>query len=154
MDITIVSAIDDGGIIGNGNALPWKIPAELKHFRSYTFGKTLILGRRTFESIGGVLPGRRFVVVASSSGNPDHGVSYVCDLDAALKQAFGEKEVIVAGGATIYEQMLPVASKMVLSRVPGFHKGDVLFPDVDWDSWGKVDSVDHGSFEVRTYERI
>lgn len=151
--ITIVAAFDEGNVIGNGSDIPWHLPEDFKHFKNYTTGKTIVLGRKTFESIGRPLPDRRTVVVTLNDYWCYPGVVAVSSLEEAISSSPGEPEIVIAGGGEVYAQALPLASGMVLSRVEGKHDGDVFFPEVDWSQW-LLEQVDYrDSFAIEYYVR-
>lgn len=123
--ITIVAAVAENGVIGRDNGLPWRLPSDLKHFKRLTYGGTLIMGRRTFQSIGKPLPGRRTIVVTRS---PLRDTECAQSLAAAIAKAEGD--VFLAGGRAIYEEGLRNADRLELTRVHARPEGDVTFPPV------------------------
>ncbi len=134
--ISLIAAMDRKRAIGKGNALPWYLPDDLKHFKRVTLGKPVVMGRKTFESLGcKPLPGRRNLVV-SRSGFQAEGVEVFASLNAALTSAQADnEEVMVIGGAQIYQQALPLADRVYLTRVETEVEGaDAWFPALD-DSW-------------------
>lgn len=141
MRLSIIAAVADGGVIGRGDALPWRLPADFRWFRRHTMGHHLLLGRRTWESIGQPLPGRSIVVVsrqsASSSLDLPAGVRHAASLDEALASAAaaGETDAFVGGGAEIYRQTLDRADRLVLTRVLAEVEGEVRFPAWDRSGW-------------------
>ncbi|MBI4033078.1 MAG: type 3 dihydrofolate reductase [Candidatus Blackburnbacteria bacterium] len=133
--ISLIAALGRNRVIGKNNRLPWKLPADLKHFHDLTVGKTVVMGRRTFESIGRVLPNRINIVITSDKGYPAPGCKIVHSVDEALK-AFGEdEEVMIIGGASIYEQFLPLATRMYLTQIDEDFEGDAYFPMFDPEEW-------------------
>lgn len=118
-------------VIGRGNSLPWHLPADLRRFRERTTGHALIMGRRTFESIGGPLPGRRTVVVSRNRHFAAPGVRVAADIKGALALCGGESLVFIAGGGEIYRLALPLADRIELTVLPRPVAGDVLFPEID-----------------------
>lgn len=137
MKVFLIVAVADGGVIGRDNALPWRLPADLRRFKRLTLGHHLILGRKTFESIGRPLPGRTTVVVTRQRSYAPQGVRVARSVEEALEIArrAGEEEVFVAGGAEIYRQALPAADRVYLTRVHGRFEGDTFFPELDDDAW-------------------
>ncbi|MEM1043879.1 MAG: dihydrofolate reductase [Bacteroidota bacterium] len=136
-EIVIVAALAEANrVIGDGQNLPWHIPEDLKHFKRLTLGHPLVMGRKTFESVlhqfGRPLPGRENVVLTRHPMRVDHaGIHVYSSLDAAL-DAFGDREKIcIGGGATIYEQTLPLADRLELTFVEGDYDGDTFFPPVE-----------------------
>ena len=138
-NVWIIAAISDNNVIGNGNALPWRSPEDLARFKALTLGNTLIMGRKTFESIGRPLPGRTTVVLTRRGDFAAPGVLVAHDLKAALSLVQGSN-AFVAGGADVYRQFLPVASKLFLTRVHGVYDGDTYFPPFDAAEWSLASS--------------
>ncbi len=140
MKISIIVAIADNGVIGRDNELPWRLSADLQRFKKLTMGHHLLLGRKTFESIGRPLPGREMIVV--SRGTPDlpEGVHLASSVVDGIERArsYGEEELFVAGGASIYAVTLTHCDRICLTRVHGDVDGNVLFPKVDWAAWNEV----------------
>ncbi|MDO8503492.1 MAG: type 3 dihydrofolate reductase [bacterium] len=133
--ISLIAALGRNRVIGKNNRLPWKLPADLKHFHDLTLGKTVVMGRRTFESIGRPLPNRTNIVITSGEGYSAPGSKIVHSVDEALK-AFGkDEEVMIIGGASIYEQFLPLSKKIYLTQIDEDFEGDAYFPAFDPDEW-------------------
>ena len=151
--MTLIAAMTRGRVIGKGNAMPWRIPEEFKHFRKLTTGHTLIWGRKTFESVGR-LPKRNIVVVSRSLPEGTEGVDVCRTLDEAIRkaQSYG-KEVFIAGGAEVYRQALPLADRLYLSYVKKDYEGDAYFPEFDAREWEVVREEDHPEFVFVVYER-
>lgn len=136
MTVTIIAALAENRVIGREGALPWHLPADLAHFRAVTSGHPLIVGRRTWESIGRPLPGRTLIVVSRQPGYRADGCLVAGDLESALQLAAaapGGDEVFVAGGAELYRQALPLADRLLLTLVPGSPAGDRFFPQLPAD---------------------
>ena len=152
--ITLITAMTSRGVIGKGNALPWHIPDELKNFRRLTQDSTVIMGRRTYESIGRPLPNRNNIVLAPSDWIVP-GVSVCQSIDQSLQvaQSYG-KEIFVIGGAQTYAQFLPLAHRLLISYIKQNYEGDVFFPAFNLSEWNMVERVDYPEFEVVTYERL
>lgn len=131
--VVLVLAAAENGVIGRGDALPWELPDDLQHFKRTTLGRPIIMGRKTFDSVGFPLPGRRNIVITRDAGWQYEGVTVCHTLDEALARAFdqalidGADAAMVVGGAEIYRLALPRADKVVLTRVQGSVHGDVLF---------------------------
>lgn len=142
--ICLVVAAAENGVIGRGGALPWHIPTDLKTFKRLTLGKPVIMGRRTFHSIGRPLPGRDNIVVTRDAQFTASGVTVVVSLDAAfamatrLAEARGVAEIMVIGGADIYRQAMPRAGRLYLTRVHAQPDGDASFADPDPAAWRLV----------------
>jgi dihydrofolate reductase len=145
-----VVAIADNGVIGHGNSLPWHISADLKRFRALTLGKPLIMGRKTFVSIGRALPGRETIVVTRDAAFvPPPGVFTASTIEAALQlaasraEALGSPEIIVAGGGEIYAALLDRIDRLHMTYVHCAPAGDAFFPPLDWSHWREVFREDH-----------
>lgn len=135
MKISVIVAMADNGVIGNQNRLPWHLPADLKHFKATTMGKPIIMGRKTWESIGRPLPGRINIVVTRDPDYVADGCVVVDGIDAALAAAADHDEVMVIGGAEFYRQALPRASTLYLTLVHDSFEGDTFFPELDGREW-------------------
>ena len=133
-NVWIIAAVADNNVIGKGSALPWRIPEDLARFKALTLGNTLIMGRKTFESIGRPLPGRTTIVLTRRDDFVAPGVLVAHDRSQALSLV-PEPNAFVAGGADIYGLFLPLASKLFLTRVHGTYDGDTYFPRVDAGVW-------------------
>ena len=156
MIISLIAAMDKNRLIGADNAMPWHLPADFRHFKSVTMGKPIIMGRKTFESIGRPLPGRKNVVI-SGSGFQAPGVVVVDSIEAALAEAAGAKEVMIIGGARLYEQMIDRADRMYLTYVDAECKGDAWFPVFNLDDWEamseeKFEADDNNNYGFRIVE--
>jgi dihydrofolate reductase len=163
VDMTLVAAVAENGVIGADGGMPWHYPADLAHFKETTMGHPVVLGRRTFESIAaridGPLPGRTNVILSRSDPDVPEGVVVAASVDEAIAAAgeaaaeSGVETVHVAGGAAIYEQFLPLADRMVLTEVPERPDGDTFFPEWDADEWVEVERESEGELSFVTYER-
>jgi dihydrofolate reductase len=149
--IALVVALADNGVIGRDGRLPWHLPDDLKHFRAVTWGKPLLMGRRTFESIGRALPGRRNLVLTSASTGPPPGVEYVRDLSSALESTRGAAELCVIGGAQLYALALPQATRLYMTRVHAQVEGDVRFPALEVRGWREVVREEHATDDRHAY---
>ncbi len=138
MILSLIVAVADNGVIGDGTAMPWHIPAELAYFKAMTWGKPVIMGRRTHQSIGRPLPGRQNIVLTRDPAWSSPGVTIVHGLEAALAVAAGAEEVMVIGGGTLYEITLPQARRLYLTKVHVQAEGTVRFPAVDPAQWQVV----------------
>jgi dihydrofolate reductase len=136
--INIVVAISENGVIGREGGLPWRLPADLKRFKSVTMGHPLIMGRKTHESIGRALPGRANIVVSRQLGFSSAGCEVATSLDAALAIAGQVDEVMVVGGAALYATALVSAERLYLTRVHVDIAGDTFFPAIDWTEWKEI----------------
>ena len=161
--LSLICAVARNGVIGSKGTLPWHLPADLVHFKRTTWGKPVVMGRRTYESLGRALPGRRNVVLTrrvSFRAPPDCEIAP--DLDAARALCEGEErdEWLVIGGAMLYAEALPRACRMYLTRVLAEVEGDARFPEFDPDEWREVACIDHPrdarhahAFRIATLER-
>jgi len=148
LPLAIVAAVGENGVIGDGRGLPWHLPSDLRHFRKITMGKPVLMGRRTFESIGRALPGRETIVLTRDRAfepardDPQdgrigvaHDLETALDLAQARARALGAEEVIVAGGGDLYESLIGRARRMHLTLVDLAPRGHVRFPAIDWSDW-------------------
>jgi dihydrofolate reductase len=135
--VTLVVAVAENGVIGREGGLPWRLPADLQRFKALTLGKPVLMGRRTFESIGRALPGRHNIVLTRRRSDvaPLPGVTVVHDWEAALAAAGDAAEIMVIGGAEIYAMALPHADRIELTRVHATIDGDTHFPAIDAERW-------------------
>jgi dihydrofolate reductase len=136
--VSIVVATDEHGGIGLEGRLPWHLPNDLKRFKALTMGKPIVMGRRTFDSIGRALPGRTNIVVSRQPGLCIEGCIVVRSLEAALEAAGGEEETCVIGGAEIYRLALPLAETLHVTRVHATVGADTFFPAVDAAEWEEI----------------
>ena len=163
VDIALVAAVAENGVIGADGGMPWHYPADLARFKETTMGHPVVLGRHTFESIaarlGGPLPGRTNVVLSRSDPDVPAGVVVATSVDEAVAAAgkaaaeSGVGTAYVAGGAAVYEQFLPLADRMVLTEVPERPDGDTFFPEWDRSAWVEVDREHEDELAFVTYER-
>jgi dihydrofolate reductase len=153
LNISIIAAVGENGVIGWEGNLPWRLPDDLRKFKALTMGHHVIMGRKTYESLPGSLPGREILVVTRNRDYRASGRLIFYGLRAALDQAeaAGETEVFIGGGAQVYEQALPLASRMYLTRVQGSVEGDAFFPDYDQGDWEEVLTEFHPQDERHKY---
>lgn len=151
MIISLVAAMDEGRVIGIDNRLPWRLPADLQHFRRVTLGKPVLMGRKTFDSIGKPLAGRDNIVVTQDRHYRPAGVTVVHSIDEALAAAGDAGEIMVIGGASFYEQLLPHARRLYLTEIHHRFAGDAFFPAVDPEAWRETAREDHGPDEKNPY---
>ena len=140
MQLSIIVAVAENGVIGRDGQLPWHLSADLQRFKRITMGNPILMGRKTWESIGRPLPGRTSIVISRQADYPTgfDEVHVVTNLDDAMAQARGKgqtEEAFVIGGARIYEMSLPRADRLYVTRVNSVVPGDVHFPEIDWGSW-------------------
>ena len=156
MSVTIVAAVARNGVIGAGGGMPWHLPDELRLFKETTLGHVLVMGRRTYESIGGPLPGRTTVVVTRNRDwAPESGEVVVAHgIEEGLQRAAAiDEEVFVVGGGEVYAAAMPHTDRLLLTRVDQEPEGDTTFPDVDWREWSETARVVGDGWERVTYER-
>ncbi len=160
MSITLVVAMAHNRVIGNGNQLPWHLPEDLKHFKALTTGHCLIMGRKTFDSIGKALPNRRTIVVTRQSDWQHAGCETADSIESAIAAAKSnpEQRIFIVGGAQIYAQALGLADCVVATEIDLTVQGDAWFPQLDLRHWRCVKHDDHVSsnglaFSVKEYQR-
>ena len=164
MRIILVAAVARNRAIGVDNGLPWRLPADLKSFKRRTRGHTLLMGRRTWESLdGGPLPGRRTIVLSTTLEEVPEGVVVVPTLVEGIEHArsAGEQELFIAGGGSVYAAAEPYADRMLLTWVDTEVAGDAFFPDVDMSLWRELGREEFAAddrhafaFSIRSYERL
>ncbi|NAW51801.1 dihydrofolate reductase [Elizabethkingia argentiflava] len=160
--ITIIAAVGKNNEIGKGNQLLWYLPKDLKHFKQITNGYPIIMGRKTFHSIGKPLPNRTNIVVSRNENWFEEGILIVNNLKEALKHAKKiDEKIFVIGGGDIYKQCMEFADRIELTRVDGIFDADVFFPEIDQKQWQIVqeecvdkDAQNNFSFCFQTFERI
>jgi dihydrofolate reductase len=158
MRLSAIVAMASNRSIGKDNALPWRLPADLKRFKQLTMGHTLIMGRKTYESIGRPLPGRTTLVVTRQPDYAPEGVQVAHSLEQALEQARGD-EVFIAGGADLYRQAMDRVQRLYLTRIERAYEGDTFFPELDLSGWRLLAEEHHPAtateppFAFLTYER-
>lgn len=141
--ISIISAISKNNVIGLNNTLPWHLPEDLKHFKNLTTGKTVVMGRKTFESIGKPLPNRTNIVL--SRNNKEINIPGVITTNNIESLIHSENEIFIIGGSEIYSLFLPYANKLYLTLIDEEYEGDTYFPDIDYEKWDMIKSEDHTS---------
>lgn len=163
MEIALICALADNRVIGRDNQLPWRLPADLRHFKQVTMGKPVVMGRRTYESIGKPLPGRTNIVLTRAGDFAPEGVLVAHDFDQAIAHAeqLGAEQCMIIGGAEIYALALPLAKRLYLTHVHADVDGDAHFPSVMWGDWREVkrESFPAGDgneapFSISEYERV
>lgn len=140
MKISIIVAVAENGVIGRDNELPWRLSADLKRFKALTMGHHLLLGRKTFASIGRALPGREMIVVSRDAPPLPDGVHLAHSVEEGIERArsYDEDELFVAGGASLYAATLPLCDRIYMTHVEAEIDGDVMFPEVDLSSWSEA----------------
>jgi len=149
--LSLIAAMATDRIIGNENQMPWHLPADFAWFKQQTLGKPMIMGRKTFESIGRPLPGRKNIVISRQAQPEQEGVFWVTSIDEALACAGEVDEVMVIGGGHLYQQLLPYAQRLYLTHVDAEIEGDTHFPEYDPDQWESVFSEFRDADEANDY---
>ncbi len=142
MKISIIVAMARNRVIGRDGGMPWHLPADLERFKALTMGKPIIMGRKTFASLGRILPGRRHIVISRGRDYKAPGAEVVGSLDAALKAAEGADEAFVIGGAEIFREALPLADCLSITSINAEIEGDVYFPVFDIDEWQEIERIE------------
>jgi dihydrofolate reductase len=160
MQVSLIAAVAENGVIGRDGKLPWHLPDDFRWFKAQTLGKPVVMGRKTWESLGRALPGRHNIVLTRQSGYAAPGTTVVHTAEAALGAAGDAEEVMVIGGGDVFEMFLPRAARVYLTRVDAVVEGDAWFPELDADDWRLVSRKYHGTdarhgyeFEFCVYER-
>lgn len=135
----LIAAVAANGVIGAGGGLPWRLPEDLQHFKRLTQGHAVIMGRRTWESIGRPLPGRRNVVVTRQAAFVAPGASVAPSLEEALERCRDQDAVFVIGGAELYRAALPIAEGLLLTEIRRDYPGDTRFPEFDRGEWREIE---------------
>jgi len=141
--VYLVAAVAANGVIGAKGKLPWHLPEDLKHFKALTLGHPVIMGRKTWESLGTALPGRENIVVTRAPGYEAPGASIASSLDGALALCADEPTVFVIGGGELYAEALRVADGLVLTEIQREYTGDARFPDYDRSAWRETQRRSH-----------
>ncbi len=145
--ISLIAAMSRNRVIGKDNAMPWHLPADLQWFKQTTLGKPVVMGRKTFESLGRPLPKRRNIVVTHDAGFSHEGCEVANSLCEVITMTLNEDEIMIIGGAKIYEQMLPVADRLYLTYIDAELEGDTCFPEFDPQRWQEIERVNHAADE-------
>lgn len=160
MQISLIVAMDENRVIGKNNQIPWHLPADLKRFRKLTMNKHVIMGRKTYESIGKPLLGRHIIVVTRDKKYIAEGCMVVNSINDAFFEALSVKEIIVAGGSEIYEQFLFRANRIYLTKIHEEFEGDTYFPELKFKDWNMCsienffpDEKNPYSYTFYTFER-
>ncbi|SDJ92400.1 dihydrofolate reductase [Pedobacter sp. ok626] len=143
MIVSVVVAIAENNAIGKDNQLLWRLPADLKHFKEITSGHTIIMGRKTFDSIGKPLPNRRNIVVTRKAGLQIPGAEVTSNIEDAIALCTTEEEVFIVGGAEIYKATMPITNRIYLTKVHQSYEADTFFPEIDFDLWEETSVEKH-----------
>ena len=160
MVISHLVAVSNNNVIGKDNDLPWKLKRDLQHFKNYTTGKTIVMGRKTYESIGRPLPNRRNIIISSTIRSID-GAEVFSSLEAALEALKHEDEIIITGGSYLFSDTADIVNKLVITFVDtSVEDGDVFYSDIDYKKWNLVeesffqkDSENEHDFSIKVYEK-
>ena len=160
MVISHLVAVSNNNVIGKDNDLPWKLKRDLQHFKNYTTGKTIVMGRKTYESIGRPLPNRRNIIISSTIRSVD-GAEVFSSLEAALEALKHEDEIIITGGSYLFNDTADIVNKLVITFVDtSIEDGDVFYSDIDYKKWNLVeesffqkDSENEHDFSIKVYEK-
>lgn len=155
--LSMIVATAENNIIGKGNTMPWHLPADLAYFKKVTLGKPIIMGRKTYESIGRALPGRRNIVISRDENYAPQGkgadsVDVVVSVEQALALVKDKDEIMVIGGGAIYQHCLPAAIRLYVTHIKAAIEGDTKFPQYNDGSWQKVSSESRSSDEKNAYD--
>ena len=156
--LSVIVAAAQNGVIGHNNALPWHLPRDLAYFKRVTMGKPIVMGRKTFESIGRPLPGRSNIIITRNSDFQAEGIKVVSSLEEALKLAAdialidGVEELVVIGGAQIYRAAIPRADRLYITEVHADVPGDTHLPAIDWSQWREVARERHKAEGANPYD--
>ncbi len=160
MNLGIIAAISSNGVIGKDGKIPWRIPEDMKRFKEVTMWHPIIMGRKTYESIGRPLPDRLNIVLSRGnfSGENIHVhnslESAVDYLESGSVKNFDLKKIYIIGGRSVYEEALPFSNFLEITEVNGNYEGDVYFPEVDWNRWSEIDRMDFDDYSFVSYRRI
>lgn len=149
--ISLIAALSENFVIGRDNDLPWRLKDDFRHFKQTTTNHCLIMGRKTFESIGSKpLANRRNIVISRSGIRPTGGVEVVDSISRALEACNGD-EIFIGGGEGIFRETLPLADRLILTRVHAIVSGDTYFPEIDFEEWNLISSERHEADENNEY---
>ena len=161
MIISGIVAVSQNRVIGKDNQLPWRLPADLRHFKAITTGKPILMGRKTFESIGRALPNRCNVIITRDESFEAPGCVVANSIEIAVSSVSYSDEIFVIGGAALFQQMLPMIKRLYLTLIHQLFDGDTLFPELDWSEWKEItredyqpDNQNHYAYSFITYEKV
>lgn len=152
--IVLVAAVAANGIIGANGKLPWHLPEDLQYFKRLTLGHPVIMGRKTWESLKGPLPGRENIVVSRQAGYEAPGAAVASSLEAALALCAGEKVAFVIGGTQLFRESLPVAAGLVMTEIQQDFPGDARFPDYDRSQWRETQREAHAAADGTRFDFV
>jgi dihydrofolate reductase len=159
MQLTLIVAYAQNNVIGRDNTLPWKLPSDLAHFKRTTLGHPVIMGRKTWESLGRPLPGRRNIVISRNPQYEAPGAQCVTSLALAIEAVQDAQQAFVIGGAQIYQEALPIAQQVIATEVQAHIEGDAFFAPLDKKNWTETSRISHPpenglSFDVVQYAKL
>ena len=152
MILSLIVAVSKNNVIGADNGLLWQMPADLKHFKAVTIGHTVIMGRKTYDSIGKPLPGRRNIIVTRQEKFKAQGCEVVNSLQDAVDLCTREQEVFIVGGGEVYKQAIHAADKIYLTRIYGEFEGDTVFPQINFSEWRLTKYLKHHGDAKNQYD--
>ena len=149
MIISLIAAVADNGVIGIDGDLPWRLRNDMKHFMNTTKGHHILMGRKTFDSLGGPLKNRTHIIISRSEKNTEHDVSWISDIQegVSIAKKNGEEELFVIGGAQIYTMAMDFADRLYITHVHGSYEGDTIFPEIDKNIWSLSESTEYQADE-------
>lgn len=152
--LSAIVAMAEDGLIGKNNQLPWHLPADLQHFKSITTGHPILMGRKTYESIGRPLPNRMNIILTRSPSFAAPGCVVVTSIEDALRYAAlqHKQEIFIIGGADLYKQLLPRIQRIYLTQVHHHFSGDVYFPVLNKNEWKEIECIHHAADEKNAYD--
>ena len=152
MTVSLIVALSENNVIGKGNTLPWRLSADLKRLKGLTMGHHIIMGRKTWESLGRPLPGRKHVIITRSKDYEVEGATVVHSIEEALEASKGDDQVFIFGGGEIFKMALPFVEKIYMTRVHKHIEGDAFFPKLDDGDWKEILREDHRADEKNEYD--
>lgn len=155
MTVTTIVAIANNGVIGNSTGMPWYISDDLKRVKAITMGHVLVMGRKTYDTIGRPLPGRTSIVVTRNPDWSAEGILRAPSLKEALDLAATiDDDAFIFGGAEIYAHAIDHTDRMLVTEIHADHEGDIYFPDIDWSQWRETERITNDGYDWVTYERV
>ncbi len=152
MRISAICAMSENRVIGKNNKLPWHLPADLQHFKKITMGNPILMGRKTYESIGRPLPGRLNIILTHNTHYQAPGCVIVSSIEDALNAAKDYQELFIIGGATIYQELMPLTQRIYMTKISQYIEGDTFFPAIDPTQWQQVECIDQASDTKNPYQ--
>ncbi|MCD6038979.1 MAG: Dihydrofolate reductase region [Gammaproteobacteria bacterium] len=151
MFISAIVAMAENYVIGKNNQLPWHLPADLKHFKTITMGKPILMGRKTYESIGKPLPGRCNIVITREKDYHASGCLLAHSIKEALETASESDEIFIIGGALLFQEMLPMTQRLYMTLIHQPFEGDTFFPKLNQKEWQEIERIDHSKEKENGY---